>query len=263
MFPLYTKTLPRSAAELAQRLNASLARLFTGRSEPVSVRGDAYPEIAELRVSLDGATLRNVPPPKLRDSSKPALTVDNLRLQGSEVNVGPVSLDLEVAAESVRLDEARDADDEIVLVLAGAKNGHVEISARKEALEEAIGQIARQEAGKQGVTIESVNLMVQSRGSRRMDAQVQLKARKLFFNAVIQIAASLDLDDDLTATVSGVRCTGEGAIGALACGFLSPHLQKVDGRTISLLALPLGDVRLRDVTLSANERLTVRAEFGS
>src|SRR3954470_9557863 len=113
MFPLYTKVLPSTATELAQRLNASLARLFAGISDPVSIRGDAYPQIVELRVSLDGATLRKVPPPKLRDSSKPALTIDNLRLQGSEVNVGPVSLDLDLAAESVRLDEGRDADDEI------------------------------------------------------------------------------------------------------------------------------------------------------
>jgi hypothetical protein len=263
MFPLHTKTLPTTAAELATVLNAALSRLFSGTSEPVSIRGHDYPEIAELEVSLSGAELRKNPPPKLRGSSKPALSVGALRVHGSAINVGPVSVNLDLEAEAVRLDEDRDTNDDVVLVLASARNGHVEVSAPKDTIEEAIAEIAKQEAGKHGVTIESVHLMVTARGVRGMDAQVELKAKKLFFNTVIQIAASLDVDNDLNATLSGVRCTGEGAIGGVACGFLNPHLQKVDGRTVSLMALPLGEIRLRDVTLSANERLTVRAEFSS
>ncbi|MDQ6655945.1 MAG: hypothetical protein M3Y80_09050, partial [Verrucomicrobiota bacterium] len=67
----------------------------------------------------------------------------------------------------------------------------------------------------------------------------------------------------LNASLSGLTCNGEGAIGSLACGVLQPHLEKVDGRTFPLMALPLGDVRLRDVRLAAGANLSVTAEFGA
>src|SRR3982750_1552485 len=103
MFPLYTKTLPTTAAELARLLNASLSRLFSGTSDPVSIHGDDYPDIAELEVSLDRGEPRSYPPPTPRGSTKPALSVGALRLRVSEINVGLVSLDLDLSAEAVRL----------------------------------------------------------------------------------------------------------------------------------------------------------------
>jgi hypothetical protein len=265
MFPLYTKTFPKTATELERLLNETFGRLFSGSSDPVSVRATTYPDLAELRISLDGATLRRDPPrpPVVRGESTPALSLESLEIRGSGVNLGPGSLDLKLAARDVRLGQARDAADQVVLVLRSAADGEVEISAAKDALEDAIAQVAKEEAGKHGVTIDQVRLTVLQRGARGLDADVQLRARKLFFTTVIRVSAKLDLGEQLNASLSAVRCTGEGAIGSLACGFLAPHLQKVDGRTISLMALPLGDIRLRDVRISANERLTVRAEFGA
>jgi len=108
-----------------------------------------------------------------------------------------------------------------------------------------------------------VQLEVQPRGDRSVDAQVQLRARKLFFSTVIRIAAKLDLDEELNATVSGLTCAGDGAIGSMACGFLKPHLDAIDGRMFPLMALPLGEIRLRDVRLSVTDQLTVTAEFGA
>src|SRR3954464_12362607 len=143
MFPLYTKTLPSTASELIRLLNASLARVFSGISEPVSIRADAYPDVAELRVALDGAELRKVAPPKVEGSSTPALNVETMHVHGSEMSVGPVSVDLDLAAKAVRLEQSRDANGDIVLVLAGAKEGHVEVSASKDAIEQAIAQVAK------------------------------------------------------------------------------------------------------------------------
>lgn len=265
MFPLYTKSFPSTATELARLLNESLNRLFSGPSDPVSVRTEAYPEIAELRISLDGAELRRDPPrpPVLRTSTIPALALAALQIRGSGVILGPATLDLELTARDVRLSQARDGNDELVLVLQSAADGNVEISAAKDVIERAIAVVAKAEAGKHGVTIDQVQLAVRPRGSRGIDGEVRLRARKLFFTTVIKLAGKLDLDEQLNASVSDLRCTGDGAIGSLACGFLAPHLQKVNGRSFSLMALPLGDVRLRDVRLSANERLTVEAEFGA
>jgi hypothetical protein len=139
----------------------------------------------------------------------------------------------------------------------------VDVSALASEIENAIAAVAKAEAGKHGVAIDQVQLFVTTRGERSVDAEVRLRAKKLFFTTTIRIAAKLDLDERLNARLSGLACHGEGAIGAMACGFLQPHLQKMDGRSFSLMALPLGEIRLRDVRLAAGERISVSAEFGS
>jgi len=270
MFPLHTKVFPSSATELERLLNKSFQRRFSTPASPVSVRDKTYPEIAELRIALDGAELRaDAPrPPVLQGATSPALALEVLHIQGSGVTIGPAALDVKVTARGVRLFQTRDANDEITLLLQSATDGEVEISSAKSDLENAIAAVVREQAGKHGVTIDEVQLIMRSQGPRSLHAEVQLRARKLFFATVIRVAAQLDLDEQLNATISEVRCTGEGPIGSLACGFLTPHLQKVDGRSFSLMALPLGEVRLRevrlrDVRLSATDRLTVNAEFGT
>jgi hypothetical protein len=52
-------------------------------------------------------------------------------------------------------------------------------------------------------------------------------------------------------------------MGGIACGILKPHLEKINGRKFSLMSLPLGEVRLRDVRIAAGHKLSVSAEFGS
>ena len=79
----------------------------------------------------------------------------------------------------------------------------------------------------------------------------------------MQITGQLDLDDQLNAKISGLKCNGDGAIARIACGILNPHLQKIDGREFALLSLPLGATRLRDIRFTVADTLSVIAEFGS
>jgi hypothetical protein len=52
-------------------------------------------------------------------------------------------------------------------------------------------------------------------------------------------------------------------IGSLASGFIKPYFEKVEKQPIALMALPLGSVKLRDISLEAGETLTLRAQFSS
>lgn len=265
MFPLHTPRLPIEAAELESLLNQSLAQVFTSAGKAVTVRDRAFPELAEIRIALDGAALRPdlPPPPRIKGSSSPALRADRLEISGSHLTLGPTVVDLRLTARGVQLHQAQDDAGEVVLVLQSAAHGEVEITAAKEEIERAIAAVAQREAGKQGVTISDVRLAVTERGPRSVSADVQLHGRKLFFSTTIRITAHLDLDEQLKATLSGLKCAGDGAIAAVACGVLDPHLQKLDGRTFALMALPLGEIRLRDVRLAARDKLAVTAEFGA
>jgi hypothetical protein len=199
----------------------------------------------------------------VKGKSAAALRVEDLHINAAGLLLGPATADLRLGARHVRLNQAKDASGDAVLMLQGAADGLVEITAATKDIEAAIAAVAKNEAGKHGVQIDQVRLTVKPRGARSIDAEVQLRAKKLFFSTVITISAKLDVDEQLNASVSGLKCHGEGAIGALGCGFLEPHLNAVNGRTFPLMALPLGEVRLRDVRIAATDRITVSAEFGA
>ena len=265
MFPLYSKSFPSDAIELAALLNDSVKRAFSGAANPVTIRGDAYPKLAEIRILLDGAELRtNAPrPPIVAGGGVTALHVEELHINGNEMLIGPAIANLRLGARDVRLNKTPDNKGDYVLLLQSAADGEVEITTDKRDLENAIAAVAKAEAAKHGVGIDQVQLTVRPRGTRSLDAEVQLRGKKLFFTTIIRIAAKLDLDEELNATVSGLACSGDGAIGSMACGFLEPHLQKINGRSFALMALPLGEVRLRDVRIAASDKISVTAEFGA
>jgi hypothetical protein len=168
-----------------------------------------------------------------------------------------------INAASVELYQAIDRDRQVVLVLHNAAEGRVEASVSTSDLEALIAEVAKTEAAKHGVGIDTVQLSLRSQSPRSLAAEVRLRAKKLFVSASLRITGQLDLDEELNARLSGLDCVGEGAIAGVACGVLKPHLQKLDGREFPLMSLPLGQVRLRDVRIAVGEKLSVKAEFGS
>ena len=264
MLLLKTITFPSSAAELACLLNESFRQLFLVDADPITIRDKSYPHLKELSIALDGASLRDNPPrpSSVQGAVKPAVTADQLTLNASALALGPAVIDVSLSARAVQFVQARNADEEIVLSIASAADGGIEIAAFPSALEALITRVAQSEASKHGVTIDSVQLKLRAKTSRSLAAEVRLRARKLFLNASIRISGQLDLDDELIATISGLDCTGEGTIATLACGILRPHLQKLDGREFPLMALPLGEIRLRDVHLAVGDKLAITAQFG-
>jgi hypothetical protein len=265
MFPLNTANFPSNAADLTRALNDNLRTVFTVPRDPVAIRDLCYPHLAALDLSLDGAELKGRPPgpPSLATPPSPGLAVDSFSAGGRGMSVGPAAIDFSLTATGVELYQAKDSAGQIVLLLHTAAAGQVEASTSKADLEALIAEVAKAEAGKHGVSIDAVQLSLRSQSPRSVAAEVRLRAKKLFLSASIRITAQLDLDEELNAHLSGLDCIGDGAIAAVACGVLKPHVQKLNGREFPLMSLPLGEVRLRDVRLAAGEKLSVTAEFGS
>ncbi|HEV3409274.1 MAG TPA: hypothetical protein VG095_03210 [Chthoniobacterales bacterium] len=265
MFPLLTKTFPANARELERLLSESLARVLITHGDPVRVMGEDVARLDQISINLDHAEVRcDAPPPRMPSGrTSPALDVQRLNLQGHGVALGPANVDLTLEAQSVQLHQGTDARDELVLTLHAATDGHVEVSTTVADVERAVVEIAKREAGKQGVTIEDVRLDLRQAGPRAVESVASFRARKMFFSTTVRITGRLEIDEQLNARLSNLNCEGEGAIGSLACGFLGPHLQTVNGRTFPLMTFSLGEVHLRDVQLSVGNRLTVRAEFGA
>ena len=264
MLSLHTAVFPSSAADLQRLLNDVLERVFISKADPVTVRDHSYPRVSEIDISLDGARLRPDPPrpPIAAGEISPALEIDQLSVNALPLLVGPTALNLSISASEVQLGQSKDSNDQIVLSLKNAAEGNIKTSMRQSDLEALITKLARDQASKQGVTIDDVQLRLRQESAHSLAVEVRLRARKLFLAASLRVTGQLDLDDQLNLKISGLNCTGDGGIAAMACGILKPYLEKFDGREFPLLSLSLGSVRLRDIRLAVDDDLTVTAEFG-
>ncbi len=266
MFPLPTDSLPPDAEALREALEKSLGQVIRpAGGTMVTVEDKSYPALTAIRLSLDGASALAQPPPKLalpNDKIEPALRVDNFEISGRPVHVQRAAIDLSCRAREVEIGQARNAEGQVVLLLRDAAEGEVEVAVSVTDLEALVLAGAQAAAGRQGVVVENVSIQLNARADRELDVVVQVRAKKLFLTASVQINGRATIDEHFNARLSGLRCEGEGTLGTLACGFIAPQLQRFDQREFSLLALPLGEVKLRDIRITAGQELRVSAQFG-
>lgn len=265
MFPLPSKTFPPDAAALQAALEESLRRVVTPATPMVTVEDNNYPEVAAIRVSLDGADACDRPPPRPARPAgaiEPGLRVENFAISGRPILLQGAQIELSCTARQVRIGQSRDEEGNVLLLLQDAAEGHVEVAVRLTDVEALVLAGTKAEAARQGVNVESVRIELHSRSERALDVVVQVRAKKLFLSAAVRISGSVAIDEQLNARLSGLACVGEGTLGSLACGFIAPHLQRIDGREFSLMALPLGEVKLREVRIAAGRELRVTAQFG-
>jgi hypothetical protein len=265
MFPLPGKNFPSDAETLRAALEESLRRVVRPVGQMVTVEEKSYPELAAIRVSLDGANAGQGPPPRPAlpvGPIQPGLRVADFEISGQPILVQRAKVNLSCTARDVQLGQGRDSDGKVLLLLQEAAEGRVEVGIAVTDLEVLVLAGANAEAARQGVTVEEIQIELKARGERALDVVVHLRAKKLFLRAAVRISGSVAIDEGLNARLSGLECTGEGTLGTLACGVIAPHLERFNEREFSLLALPLGEVQLRDVRVATGNKLRVTAEFG-
>ena len=70
----------------------------------------------------------------------------------------------------------------------------LEISASVSDLETAITQIAKREAGKQGVTVEEVHLNFRGLDQRALELEANVRAQKMFFTTTVRHYRTIAID---------------------------------------------------------------------
>ena len=170
MFPLNTAIFPSSAADLQRLLNETLERVFISKPDPVTVCDHSYPRLYEIDISLDGARLRPEPlrPPITAGKISSALEIDQLTVNASPLSVGPAALNLSISASEVQLGQSKDSNEQIVLFLQSAAEGNIKISMRQSDLEALIIKLARDQASKQGITIDGVQLTLRQESAHSL-----------------------------------------------------------------------------------------------
>jgi hypothetical protein len=267
MFPLRTNSLPPDANALRAALEESLTQIVKpALPEMVTVEDRNYPKLRAIRVSLDNATAGDLPPPRLAapvGKIAPALQVEQFEVTGQPVRVQRAAVDLSCVAEDVHIGQARDDDGNLLLLLQKAMHGKIEVSLPVSDLEGLVRSAAGAVAARQGIILEDMQLRVRAKTARSLAIETRVRARKLFLNTEVRIKGSVEIDEQLDAHLTGLECLGEGTLGTLACGFLGPRLERLNNRKYPLLALPFGEVKLRDIQIAVDQNLSVTAQFGS
>ena len=264
MIPLSRDKFPDSTTDLAQALDDAL-RGYVGKDEPVvTISSRVFPYLDEIAINFDGVRFDSPPPapPQPVGETKRACEAALVSMSARKIVVQGAPLNLQFQARDVVFHEGRDENGALLFLVHKVRTGHVLISAAQLDLENAIGEIAKREARKHGITIEQTRASLRARGPRSISADVRLEARKLLFRAKIDISGQIHIDDDFAAKISSLKCRGDGTLGSIACGVLDPHLRKLEGERFSLMSLPLGDIQLRDVRIAVADTVEVAADFG-
>jgi hypothetical protein len=268
MFPLAGKNFPQDADELAASLRDALAEVVTlpKPDAAVQVDGNGFPQLEQVKVDLSGAQISaSEPPPKPKPSGKrqPGVSVANLVVIGRPIKYEQNKLDLSLTARQVTFDFARDKEGQPLLVLTGARDGHVEANFSKGDIESLLLTVARDLAEQQKVDVQSLKLNLKSDGTRSLAADVRITAKKMFVTSTIQLRGRADVDDELNVTLSDLTAEGDGMVGKLVASVVQKKIKPLEGKAIPLMAFSLGDVTLRDLKISVTNDVLVSAHFGS
>jgi hypothetical protein len=264
VIPLFRTQFPSSKAELAEALNDALGRYVKNESGPlVTVSARVFPYLDEIAINLDGAELASSFPPtsKVVGETKSAIEAGLLSLSGREIKVRGIPLNLQMTANSVVMHSGRDESDQAVLVPQSVRSGHVAIAVSQQDLEKAIGELAREQGAKHGITIEDLRIALRARGVRSISADIHVRARKLLFRTEMDVSGQLEIDDAFQAKISNLKCRATGAIGSVACGVLQPYLDKMEGHSVSLMSFPFSGMKLKDVRVTVADTVAVTADF--
>lgn len=264
MIPLFRTQFPSSKAELAEALNEALGRYVKKESGPlVTVSARVFPYLDEIAINLDSAELASSfpPAPKVVGETKSAIEAGLVNLSGREIKVRGIPLNLQMTANSVVMHSGRDENDQAMLVPQSVLSGHVAIAVSQQVLEKAIGDLAREAGAKHGIVMEDLRIALRARGVRSISADIHLRARKLLFRTEMDVSGQLEIDDDFQARISNLKCRATGAIGSVACGIVQPILDKMEGRSASLMSFPFTGMKLKDVRVTVADTVEVTADF--
>jgi len=266
MFLLPRNQIPEAPDALAQAIEEGLRKFVSRPDKMVVVRGADASALDSIAVDLSGATIdhHHRPPPLDPSEAIPAMVVRHIYISGEPISILGGDFSFQFEASNIELYRKAHPEGKLLLIMHRAQNGNIRFEISRAAAESMIMKGASKLAEKQGVVVDNAQLELTPHGPRALDGKLTVSARKLIFHPVLSLAGTFSVSDDLVATVSNLKCHGEGPIAALACAAITPSFSKIERRTFPLSALPLGEIQLRDLTIdTANEKVVVRARFGS
>jgi hypothetical protein len=266
MFIFDTNQIPANTAELTEAITASLRKRITlpASAKPVLATGD-LPNLASLAVDVSNGQIdpnQPLPDPTPPADLTPGPQAALFTIVGNPISLAGVSLLFNLSARKVSFAYGHDKAGKLIATLTDASAGHLQVNLTPQQLETGILAIAQKLAASSGVAITKVNVSLNSISPTELDVLLNITAKK-FVTAVIRVSGRLSIDDQMIVRASNLNADADGMVGGIAVNFLRPHLQKLNGMPLPLLAFSLGNVKLHGVEVHTANGLQVTAAFGS
>lgn len=265
MFILQTTEFPQSPEQLASALNDSLRRWVQRPGAAMASVNGELPRLSSITIDLSGGVLDiGRPPPDVQPATtpQPGPSATRFKMIGQPLHTRGVAVAFDLSAVDVTFSYARNAAGQPVVLLQEARDGKLRAAISLHDLESALLQAARTAATPSGISVQRVEASLSTPTPKQLDVELMITAKK-FVTAEVRIRARATLDDQLNATLSNLSAHADSMVGRLAVGLVQGYLQKLEGQQFSLMAFSLGSVRLRDVSVQADDGLKVAAEFGT
>jgi len=266
MFLLPRNQIPQTPEELAQAIEDGVRTFASRPQKMVVVHGGDALALDSIVVDLSGANIdhHHRPAPLDRAGASPAMLLRHIYIAGEPIKLLGSDFSFQFEASNVEVYQKPQPDGKLLLTLHRAQDGNVRFEISRAAVETMIMSAASELAEKQGVGIDNAQLELTQHGPLAVDGKLTVSAHKFIFHPVLTLAGNLAVSEEFVATVSNLKCHGEGPIASLACAAINPALSRIEQRTFPLSALPLGEIQLRDLALdAAHDKLVVQARFGS
>jgi len=249
MLPL-AHSSPRSAIELADALTRGLET--HGAAATVICEGE-WPELRKLRLDFT----RIAQPKRIaRSGAKETLRIAEVEIEGHPLMIEDIPVEL-----SARLDGARAGIENEQLVLLGAMEGAVHLSANRTDIENGLRMVLTRLAQARGAAIKDVQLEVRTPTEHTLEFSVRVTAKVFIATTTLTVRGGVAIDDSLTAHVVKLTAEGEGMMASLAQGFLAPHLGTWQDRRIPLTDFSAAGMRVRSLRVTAGDTIRLDAEL--
>jgi hypothetical protein len=150
-----------------------------------------------------------------------------------------------------------------VLMLADANRAKLEFQATPSDLERILLISAREAGKKYGVSVEKVELKLNAITPHSISLDLHLSTKVAFVPAGMRFRAHVDIDPQMNARLSNLKCDGDEALGPLIVNIIRPGLAKFESRSKPIFSFPTGDLKLRDVQIQTGDDIRVTALFGT
>ena len=262
MFALGGNTFPRSQEEFARSFEEGL-EIFGSVPGIKGMSGGTFPDIARLEVDLSGGSAGRRARVSVRSgTTRPGVRIHELSVRAKPLRLSESHVDFLLEARNVAFDYDRDAEERPILTPTFVESGRITASTSKSHFESLVLALVRKSAARHEITIESVSISLSACGPRDLGFTALITAQKMIFTAKINATGRIHLDDQLTAHISELDCTGDGIVGAGAAELLKPYLLKINGKSFPLAALSLGSAQVRNVEIRPDDPIRFDADFG-
>lgn len=269
ILPLSEPVVPPTGGQLASSMISAWIKglVFPDAAKVVTLVGGRYPAIDVMRVDLSDASA--IPKAKRPQVGELKPSVQSLWVSDFALVAEPLKskesqsqANLQVTASQVRFDVQKSKEGMPLLLMADAGSGTLHFDTSIRDLEKSMLTGAKERGAKGLVSVRSISLDLKSVGPRSIDAVMHVSTLVGFIPAGMKFTARVDIDNQMNATIYNLTADGDEALGPLIVQFIRQGLAKYDGKTKPLMSFPNPDVKLKDVQITAGDRITLDAVFG-